>query len=73
MGWLYGVGISSLLFAIVFHSGAAYLSYQKYQSGLWALIDFFFAFFYYPYYSFFLARAPAPSQGIIMGGRRRRH
>lgn len=72
MSWLYGAGIFSILFTIAFHAGAAYLSYQKYQSGLWALIDFFFAFFYYPYYSFFLASAPGPSQSVIMGGRHRR-
>jgi hypothetical protein len=73
MNWLYGAGIFSLIFTIVFHAGAAYLSYQKYQSGFWAVIDFFFAFFYYPYYSFYLASAPAPSQGVFAGGRRRKH
>lgn len=72
MNWLYGAGIFSIIFTIVFHSGAAYLSYQKYQSGFWAVIDFFFALFYYPYYAFYLASAPAPSQGVFAGGRRRR-
>lgn len=65
------LAVFPLVFAILFHAGAAYLSYQKYQSGLWALIDFFFAVFYYPYYAFFLASAPAPQQGVLMGGLRR--
>ncbi len=65
--------IFPIVLTIVFHFGAAYLSYQKYQSGLWALVDFFFAVFYYPYYAFFLASAPAPSQGVFAGGRRRKH
>jgi hypothetical protein len=50
---------------LVFHTGAAYLSYQKYGSFLWALVDFVFAYFYYPYYAFFLAGSPAPP---MMGG-----
>jgi membrane protein implicated in regulation of membrane protease activity len=66
------LAVFPIVFAILFHAGAAYLSYQKYQSGLWALVDFFFAVFYYPYYAFFLASAPPPQQGILMGGRRRR-
>ncbi len=64
--------IFPIVFAIMFHFGAAYLSYQKYQSGLWALLDFFFAVFYYPFYAFFLAKDPGPSMGM-MGGRRRKH
>jgi len=70
------------LFLIIFHAGAAYLSYQKYQSSMWAAIDFFFAYFYYPYYAFFLSGTPAYAEpspvntmmgGLrkLMGGRRR--
>ena len=43
-----GLAVLPILFLIVFHSGAAYLSYQKYQSGLWAFVNFLFAYFYYP-------------------------
>ena len=51
----------------IFHLGAAYLSYQKYHSILWALLDFVFAYFYYPYYSFFLSGVPA-TPPPMMGG-----
>lgn len=63
--------IIPIVFAILFHFGAAYLSYQKYGSVLWSILDFFFAVFYYPFYAFFLAKDPGPSMGM-MGGRRRR-
>ena len=71
---LSGLGLSLILFVvfiIMFHFGAAYLSYQKYGSVLWAILDFFFAGFYYPFYAFFLAKDPGPQMGM-MGGRRRR-
>jgi hypothetical protein len=54
---------------IAFHIGAGYLSYQKYGSLGWAFLDFLFAYFYYPYYAFFLAKDPGPSMGM-MGGKR---
>jgi hypothetical protein len=67
-----GLAILPILFLIVFHAGAAYLSYQKYQSGMWAAVDFLFAYFYYPYYAFFLAGAPASVEAspinTMMGG-----
>lgn len=70
-----GLAILPIMFLIVFHAGAAYLSYQKYQSGMWAAVDFLFAYFYYPYYAFFLANAPAgvePSPiNTMMGGLRK--
>lgn len=47
---------------------AAKLSYDKYQSPLWAFLDFFFAVFYIPYYAFFLNSPSSPA----MGGRQRR-
>jgi hypothetical protein len=74
-GGIAGLAIIPLLFAFVFHLGAAYLSYQKYGSFLWALLDFVFAVFYYPYYAFVLSKAPAPQQGLMgtpTGGFRRR-
>lgn len=70
-----GLAILPIVFLIVFHSGAAYLSYQKYQSGLWALVDFIFAYFYYPYYAFYLSSPPQQTifgaMRKVMGGRRR--
>ena len=62
------VGIFSLIFFLAFHIGAGYLSYQKYGSMMWAVIDFIFAYFYYPYYAFFLAKDVPPQ--TIFGGRR---
>lgn len=47
------LAIIPALFALVFHAGAAYLSYQRNQSGGWAVLHFFLAVFYYPYYAFF--------------------
>ena len=38
----------------LFSYGAAKLSYDKYGSVFWAIIDFYFAIFYYPYYALFL-------------------
>ena len=65
----------SFLYLIVFHAGAAYLSYQKYQSGLWAAVDFLFPYFYYPYYAFFLSGTPASVEAspinAVMGGLRK--
>ncbi len=60
-------GIASLLFYIAFSYGAAKLSYDKYQSVGWAILNFIFAAFYYPYYAIFLS---GPSSSF--GGRRRR-
>jgi hypothetical protein len=69
------VAVLPIIFLIVFHAGAAYLSYQKYQSGMWAFVNFLFAYFYYPYYAFFLSGTPAnvePSPiNTMMGGLRR--
>jgi hypothetical protein len=60
-------GIASILFYIVFGYGAAKLSYDKFGSVGWAILDFIFATFYYPYYAIFLS-GPTSS----FGGRRRR-
>ncbi len=51
----------------IWHLGAASLSYAKYGSVGWALLDFFFAVFYYPFYALVLNTPTAP----VMGGRRR--
>lgn len=65
--WVYA--IVPLIFLIAFHVGAGYLSFQKYGNIAWAFLDFLFAYFYYPYYAFFLAKDPGPSVGMI-GGRK---
>jgi hypothetical protein len=57
------------VFAFLLHAAAAKLSYDKYQSPFWAVIDFIFGSIYIPYYAFFLN---TPSQQPLMGGRRRR-
>jgi len=67
-GLFAGIGIFSLLFLLFFHIGAGYLSYQKYGSMFWAVIDFLFAYFYYPYYAFFLAKDVPPQP--MFGGRK---
>lgn len=57
------------LFTLLLHAAAAKLSYDKYQSPFWAVIDFIFGTIYIPYYAFFLN---TPSQQPMMGGRGRR-
>jgi len=56
--------VFSILFFIVFSYGAAKLSYDKYRSVGWAILDFFFSSFYYPYYAIVL------NNPTVMGGRR---
>jgi len=46
------IAIIPAIFALVFHTGAAYLSYQRNQSFGWAILHFLLAVFYYPYYAF---------------------
>lgn len=58
------------IFLIIFHFGAAKLSYDTYGSMFWAFIDFFFPYIYYPYYAFVLHRPPPPAP--LFAGRRRR-
>jgi hypothetical protein len=85
-GWvtttITSIAIIPAIFALVFHLGAAYMSYQRNQSAGWAILHFFLAVFYYPYYAFFQAGKPAEtpeaSSGILpslapqTAGRRRR-
>lgn len=69
--FLLPVTIIGALFLFVFHLGAAMLSYRKFGSAGWAIIDFFFAELYYPYYALFLDAAPAAVPAAVLGGRRR--
>jgi hypothetical protein len=62
------IAMIGLFFLLFFHIGAGYLSYQKYASIPWAVVDFFFAYFYYPYYAFFLASDPSPQPMGMIGG-----
>lgn len=69
-----GLAILPIIFLIVFHAGAGYLSYQKFGNWGWAFLDFLFAYFYYPYYAFFLtgpsAEAAAPINTMLGGLRK---
>jgi hypothetical protein len=67
---LWSVFIFTMTLFLAFHVGAGYLSYQKYGSILWAIVDFLFAYFYYPYYAFFLSGTVV--EPTLMGGLRRR-
>lgn len=64
------IGILVSLYFFAFHLGAAVLSFQKYGSFLWAILDFFFPYFYYPYYAFVVSKEPTPVE--MVGGARRR-
>jgi hypothetical protein len=44
--------VVSGLFYIIFSYGAAKLSYDRFQNVGWAVVDFLFPMFYYPYYAF---------------------
>lgn len=61
-GWVtttvMSIAIIPAIFAIIFHAGAAYMSYQRNQSAGWAVLHFFLAVFYYPYYAFTQAGKP---------------
>ena len=57
------------IFGLLIHFAAAKLSYDKYQSWPWAILDFFFAFIYIPYYAFLLN---TPTSSSTFGGRARR-
>jgi hypothetical protein len=69
LNWI--VMLIPVLLLIAFHVGAGYLSYQKYGNLGWAFLNFLFAYFYYPYYAFFLAKEPAPSAlPAMVGGKK---
>lgn len=61
-------GVFGSLLLFLWHLGAASLSYAKYGSIGWAILDFFFASIYYPYYALVL-NTPTPQ---MLGGRRRK-
>lgn len=75
------VVIFLIIYVISFHVGAAVLSYHKYGSFFWAIVNFVFAWFYYPFYAFFLdTNTPpvaAPTETMVggvvkmFGGKRR--
>ena len=56
---------------LIFSYGAAKLSYDMFGSVGWAILDFIFSWFYYPYYALFLNKPTPPALGIV-GARRRR-
>lgn len=64
-GWVttsvWTIAIIPAIFALVFHAGAAYISYQRNQSIGWAIVHFLLAVFYYPYYAFTQAGKPVES------------
>lgn len=68
-------GLVPLIFGLLFSGGAAYLSYQRNQSGALAVLAFFFATLYYPYYAFtssMSSGAPvtSPVSTLMTAGRR---
>lgn len=69
-GWLMMI-VASLggFIGLLLHAAAAKLSYDKYQSPFWAVIDFIFGTVYIPYYAFVLN---TPTSVPAMGGRRGR-
>jgi len=62
--------IFTIISSILYAAGAARLSYLKYGSIVWAVIDFFFAPFYYPFYALVLAEPVPASTGALFGGGR---
>ena len=65
-----GMVLSSILL-LIFHYGAAKLSYDKFGSIGWAILDFLFPYIYYPYYALFVSTS-APPPAPMFGGRSRR-
>lgn len=59
------LAIVPIIFTLVFHLGAAMLSYQRNQSIGWAFLHFFLAVFYYPYFAFTQPSPMAESTGLL--------
>ena len=58
-----------IIFGLLFAYGAAKLSFDKYGSFGWALVDFVFPMFYYPFYAVVLNKPSSPSiMGAMRGG-----
>lgn len=75
---LMDIGLSSMLATslgvvvhLIFSYGAAKLSYDKFGSIGWSILDFIFSWFYYPYYALFL-NTPSSPQLSMIGARRGR-
>lgn len=49
-----GFSIIPIILGFIFALGAAVLSYRHFGSFGWAILDFIFPYFYYPYYAFVL-------------------
>ena len=58
-----------IIFGFIFAYGAAKLSFDRYGSFGWALLDFVFPMFYYPYYAIFVSK-PASASPTILGAMR---
>ena len=67
--------VINVLIALIYCYGAARLSYNTFGSMGWAVVAFFLAPLYYPYYAIFVSQpAPPPSvMSDMFGARRRRH
>lgn len=58
---------------LIFHYGAAKLSFDTYGSYLWAFVDFLFPYLYYPFYAIVLkSSVSVGSSPAVFGGRRRK-
>jgi len=68
-GWAIAGTVFGILLAFLWSLGAASLSYAKYGSIGWAILDFFFATVYYPFYALVL-NTPAPAVSAPMFGGR---
>ena len=55
--------VIGIIVTIIFHAGAAKLSYDKYGSIGWAILAFIFGSIYYPYYAFFVSSSSASMFG----------
>jgi len=55
--------VLGIILTIIFHAGAAKLSYDKYGSIGWAILAFIFGSLYYPYYAFFVSSSSASMFG----------
>lgn len=59
--------IIGIIAGIIFHAGAAKLSYDRYGSIGWAILAFIFGSIYYPYYAFVVSGS---STSMIAGMRK---
>ena len=64
------IGMLTFVLVFIFSYGAAKISWSVNQSVIWAVVDFLFSAFYYPYYAY--AQLPQPGLMGVLGARRRR-